>query len=342
MLSSHKNYTFARMKIIIQILSVSFLLLMLSSCSDYQKIVKGDDYEEKFLHANRMYDKEKYGRALTLYEQIYQRFPNTDRGQVAYYRIAKSYYAEGDYYMAGYYFNQFSIRYPTSENAEQALFMTAICSVKNSPGVSLDQEETELALNDLQLFVQRYPESELIDSCNRTMDRLRYKLETKRFEAVQLYDKTDQNRAAVASSKSFLEEYPRSFYLKEVALIQFLNAYKLGMNSVLDKKKERIEDAMELYAKYSYLFEKESYNNKTRRYNEVLAKELINVAEQYEYNDIVEAYRLSNSSSEQKKVYYLEETMKKFDSFAKKYPDSSLLEKAKTIHRKAEKELTNS
>lgn len=330
------------MKIITQILSISFLILLLSSCSDYQKVVKGDNYEEKFLHANRMYDKKNYTKALTLYEQIYQRFPNTDKGEVAYYRIARSYYAEGDYYMAGYYFNQFSMRYPSSENAEEALFMTAICSVKNSPNVSLDQEETELALNDLQLFVQRYPESELIDSCNRTMDRLRYKLETKRFEAVQLYDKMNQNRAAVASSKSFLDEYPRSVYLEQAALIQFQNAYKLAMNSILSKKKERIENAMELYTKYNYLFEQEGYVNKARKSNDNLAKELIYVAEQYEYNDIVEAYQLSNSSSEQKKVYYLEETMKRFDNFAKKYPDSSLLEKARTYHKKAEKELTNS
>src|SRR5690554_3588411 len=242
------------MKIIFKILSVALLTSVLFSCSDYQKIVKGDDYEQKFQHANRMYEKGTYNKALTLYEQIYQRFPKTDKGEVAYYRIAKSYFEVGDYYMAGYYFNQFTQRYPFSENAEEALFMTAICSVKNSPSASLDQEETDLALNDLQLFVQRYPESVLIDSCNRTMDRLRYKLETKKFESVKLYDKMEQNRAAVTAAQSFLEDYPRSEFLKEAVYIQFRNSYELAMRSVLDKKKERIENAMETYAKYSYLF----------------------------------------------------------------------------------------
>src|SRR5690554_7760515 len=75
------------MKIITQILSISFLLLMITSCSDFQKVVKGDDYEEKFLQANRFYDNGSYTKALTLYEQIYQRLPNTDKGQVSYYRI---------------------------------------------------------------------------------------------------------------------------------------------------------------------------------------------------------------------------------------------------------------
>ena len=330
------------MKMIFKILSVSLLMSVLFSCSDYQKIIKGDDYEKKFIHANRMYEKGTYTKAMTLYEQIYQRFPKTDKGEVAYYRIAKSYFEIGDYYMAGYYFNQFSMRYPFSENAEESLFMTAICSVKNSPKASLDQEETELALNDLQLFVQRYPESSLIDSCNRTMDRLRFKLETKKFESVQLYDKTGQSRAAVASSESFLEEFPRSSYLKEAAFIQFRNYHELAMRSVLNKKKERIESAMESYAKYSYLFEDESYFKITSRYNEELANELIFVAEQYEYSNIVEAFEMSRTSSEQKKVNYLEETLKRFDNFAKKYPDSELLEKAKTYQKRAEKELVNS
>jgi len=294
------------------------------------------------LHANRMFEKETYTKALTLYEQIYQRYPKTDKGEVAYYRIARSYYAIEDYYMAGYYFNQFTQRYPFSDNAEESLFMTAICSVKNSPKPSLDQEETDLALNDLQLFVQRYPESDLIDSCNRTMDRLRYKLEFKKFEAVQLYDRMENNRAAVASSQSFLQDYPRSIHIKEAAFIQFRNSYELAVKSIISKKKERVEDAMETYAKYSYLFDNESYEKRAIKYNENLSNELIFVAEQYAYKDIIEAYEMSRSTSEQKKVYYLEETLKRFDNFDKKYPSSELLEKAKAIQKRAKKELVNS
>ncbi|RFC54895.1 outer membrane protein assembly factor BamD [Brumimicrobium aurantiacum] len=330
------------MKMILRFLTVILFLGVFSACSEYQKIVKGDNYEEKFAHANRMYDKGSYTKALTLYEQIYQRYPKTDKGEVAYYRIGKSYFALEDYYMAGYYFNQFTQRYPVSENAEEALFMTAICSVKNSPKPSLDQEETDLALNDLQLFVQRYPDSDLIDSCNRTMDRLRFKLETKKFESVELYDRMENNRAAVAASKSFLEDYPRSEYIEEAAYIQFRNSYVLAMNSVLSKKKERVENAMETYAKYSYLFEDESYAKRTKRYNEELSDELISVAEQYSFREIGEAYELSRTTSEKKKVYYLEETLKRFDNFAKKYPESELLDKAKAIHKRAEKELVNS
>lgn len=326
----------------LKVYSIALLLLgSIASCSDYQKIVKGDDYEMKVIEADRMYDKESYTRALTLYEQIYQRFPNTTQGRKAYYRMAKSYFAIEDYYMAGYYFDQFTQRYPSSENVEECLFMTAICSVKLSPEPSLDQEETELALNDLQMFVQRYPNSSLVDSCNQIMDRLREKLETKRFDAVKLYANMEKYRAAVYAAKSFLTDYPQSKYKTEVAFIEFENAYELAMRSIFSKQKERLEDASEIYARYSDLFTEAEMRRKSARYIEAIQNELQTVAEIYAFNGIKSAYENSKSKSQQKKITYLKETLKRYDNFAKEYPESELLEKAKDIKAKAEEKLLN-
>ena len=320
---------------------VSFLALLLASCSDYQKVVKSDNYEEKADVADRLYDKGSYEKAVTLYEQVYQRFPQTGRGQLAYYRLAKSYYAMEDYYMAGYYFNNFSKRYPSSDKVEECLFMTAICSVKSSPEPSLDQEETYLALNDFQLFVQRFPNSDLVDSCNRVMDRLRFKLETKDYKSVQLYDKMEQYRAAVVAAKTFLEEYPQSSYKEDVAFIALDNAYNLGMKSVFSKQKKRLEDALSLHQKYVSVFDKRSYQNQATKIYESIGEELSRVDERYDYNEIVNAYESSRSSSTEKKTTYLKETLKRYDNFAKKYPESEYLNKAKNLKEKAEEELIN-
>lgn len=327
-----------KMKII---LFISFLSLLMVSCSDYQKVVKSDNYEEKANVADRLYDHGSYTKALTLYEQVYQRFPQTGRGELAYYRLAKSYYEMGDYYMAGYYFNNFPKRYPSSEKVEECLFMTGICSVKSSPEASLDQEETYLALNDFQLFVQRFPNSDLIDSCNRVMDRLRFKLETKDFNSVQLYDKTEQYRAALVSAETFLEEYPQSSYKEDVAFIALDNAYNLAMNSIFSKKKERLEKVLELHGKYVTVFEKRSYQNQATKIYESIGEELSRVDEQYDYNEILAAYEKSKTTSKEKKTTYLKETLKRYDNFAKKYPESEYLNKVKNLKEKAEEELIN-
>lgn len=320
---------------------IVFIFSFVSGCSDYQKVVKGDDYEEKANTADRLYDKGSYSRALSLYEQVYQRFPQSGRGQLAYYRLAKSYYELEDYYMAGYYFNNFSERYPSSEKVEECLFMTAVCSVKSSPDPSLDQEETHLALNDFQLFVQRYPNSHLVDSCNNVMDRLRFKLETKEFNSVELYDRMEKYRAAKSSALSFLEEYPQSSYKEDVNFIALKNAYHLGMKSVFEKQKKRLEEAQELYTKYYPEFKRKSYKNQASKFYEEIGEELLRVDERHTYNELVHAYEQSRSSSTKKKTANLKETLKRYDNFAKKYPESEYLKKAKNLKDKAEEELIN-
>ena len=77
--------------------------VFLFACADYNKVIKGDDYKRKFELADELYTSGQFDRCIVLYEQIYQRMPKTGEGELAYFRIGKSYYEEGDFYMAGYY-----------------------------------------------------------------------------------------------------------------------------------------------------------------------------------------------------------------------------------------------
>ncbi|MBU2020184.1 MAG: outer membrane protein assembly factor BamD [Bacteroidetes bacterium] len=234
------------MKIVVSLL----LILTVTSCSEYNKVLKSDDYQRKFELAESLYSKKKFDRSIAIYEQIYQRFPKTGEGELSYYRIGKAYYEIEDYYMAGYYLGSFTQRFPFSANAEECLFLSAMCSVKNSPKASLDAADTELAINDLQLFTDRYPNSSLIDSCNQIIDKLRFKLETKEFSAVQLYSKTENYRAAVVSAEAFLEKYPISKFREETYVILLDNSVLLAKNSVDSKKVERISQTSERYSTF--------------------------------------------------------------------------------------------
>ena len=111
---------------------VFFVLLVtgLTACSDYNEVVKSDDYGKKLEVANTNFENgitpkvKKNGnqkvrknvilRSVTLYEQIYQRMPKTSEGELAYFRIGKAYYLAGDYYMGGYYLGMFPQRFPYS------------------------------------------------------------------------------------------------------------------------------------------------------------------------------------------------------------------------------------
>lgn len=250
----------------------TFFLLLLSACSDYAKIVKGSDYSQKFVTANSLYDQQDFDKAIVLYEQIYQHAPKSGEGELSYYRMAQSYYQIEDYYMAQYYYSSYMQRFPYSNKSEEVLFMIAMCSVKNSPEHSLDQTETELAISNVQQFVDRYPGSYLVDSCNSIIDQLRFKLELKEFEAVQLYDRTENFKAAVAAGELFMEHYSRSSFLEEAHYIVVKNSYFMTINSIESKKRERSAQTTERFRNFALRYAGSKYLKELEAYIQELEK----------------------------------------------------------------------
>jgi len=254
------------------ILLFSCFVVLLTACSDYAKIVKGSDYSQKFVTANALYDQKDFDKAIVLYEQIYQHAPKSGEGELSYYRMAQAYYEIEDYYMAQYYYSSYMQRFPYSDKSEEILFMIAMCSVKNSPEHTLDQTETELAISNVQQFVDRYPGSYLVDSCNLIIDQLRFKLERKEFETVQLYDRTENFKAAVAAGELFMEHYSRSGFLEEAHYMVVKNSYFMTINSIESKKSERSAQTTERFRNFAIRYASSKYLKELEGYVALLEK----------------------------------------------------------------------
>jgi outer membrane protein assembly factor BamD len=178
--------------------------------------------------------------------------------------MAKSYYEDEDYYMAGYFFGSFVQRYPYSLRSEESFFLTAMCSVQNSPKWSLDQTETYAALNAVQAFIDKYPNSPLVDSCNSIVDALSYKLEFKDFNKVLQYSKTENFKAALAYADIFNGKYPLSIHDEEVQFLAVKNGYYLTINSIESKKKERVEETITRYRNFVSEYPGSEYLNELK------------------------------------------------------------------------------
>lgn len=262
-------------KITIALIGISGFL---AACSSYSKVYKSDDYAKKLEYADNYYNTKKYSNAINLYEQVYQRYSKQPEGESAYFKIGKSYYMNEDYYMAGYFLGQFTQRFPFSTGVEEATFLSALCSVKNSPNYSLDQTETDLAINNLQQFVDKFPNSILVDSCNVIVSKLRDKLEIKDFEQVRLYDRTMNYRAAVTSSMIFISEHPVSVFREEAYFILVSNAILLTKNSVDNKKYERSLATIEHLRSFGLEYPESKYLKSFKTTKEEMEKE----AEKYD------------------------------------------------------------
>jgi outer membrane protein assembly factor BamD len=224
------------------------ILTTVSSCGKFSKILKSTDLTEKYAAAEAYYLKGDYYHAQQLLEELITYYRGTTNAEKIYFYYAYCYYGMEDYTSAAYYFKSFSATYPHSKYARETQYLSAYCTYLDSPDYSLDQTNSLSAIKELQLFVDMYPKSDTVAICNKLIDDLRSKLETKEFEVSKLYFKTEEYKAAIVSFKNTLKDYPDTKY-KEECLFYIVKAnYVYATNSVSSKKVARFQAAIDAYA----------------------------------------------------------------------------------------------
>ena len=134
-----------------------FTVVLLSACSDFNRALKSTDLDYKWKVAQEYYDKESWDRAIPLMEELIVLTRGTQRSQEVNYKHAKAHFNMKDYTLAAYYLANFVRTFPTSPFAEECSFLSAYCYFKNSPNFELDQADTRAAIDQMQLFMVRYP-----------------------------------------------------------------------------------------------------------------------------------------------------------------------------------------
>lgn len=242
------------------LLSSAFLF----GCSNYQKLLKSDDYEKKYEKGVELYKKGDYYRALQLFDQVIPVYRGKEKAKDLFYYYAQSYYKQEDYVMASYYFKRYAKNFPRTDRAEEAWYMAAYCKYLQSPRYSLDQSKTKEAIEQLQSFANRYPQSDRIDRVNGLIDDLRGKLEKKIYEKSELYFNMELYEAAVVSYKNLLKKYPDTKF-REKVLFKIVKArYIYASNSVASKQMERYQKTIEAYDKLMNYFPDTQYMDEAK------------------------------------------------------------------------------
>jgi len=234
-------------------------LLLFSACGDFQKLLKSNNNQLKYETAVNLFNKASYSKAMQLFEQVKAEFQGTDKAEKIAYMNAYCYYHESDYILANYEFKRFAENYQTSQYAEECAYMAAYCKYLDSPIYSLDQTNTYDAMKDLQVFINRYPQSSRVELSNELIDKLREKLELKAFEAGKLFYRTNDLQAAIVTFNNMLKEYPDTRY-REEALFILMKAYRQFAEKSIDiKLTERYAQVFETCDKLLADFPKSKY-----------------------------------------------------------------------------------
>ena len=229
------------------------IVLLATSCSEYEKILKSTDYELKKTKALEYFDEGKYLRATELLTQVLPRFRATGEAEELTWVSAQCYYNVHDYMTAGAAYKNFYEGYPYNEHAEEAAFMSAYCDYLMAPRPELDQAYTLAAIEGFEYFKRRYPASERKEEADNIIRDCKDKLVEKSYLSAKLYYDMKRYRAAIVALRNSIREYPETKFREELLFLKLESTYQFALRSVPEKKRERYQDTLDEY--YSYIEE---------------------------------------------------------------------------------------
>lgn len=223
----------------------SCVLIIGSGCkSSFEKIRASGDTELIYKKAFEYFEQEEYQRSQTLFELIIPAYRGKAELEDIYYTYAYTYYHLERFILANYYFKNFTTTFPNSDKRQEASFMAAYSNYELSPVYRLDQTYTNKAIDEFQIFVNTYPQSEKVAECNRLIDQMRLKLEKKSFEEAKLYFDLRQYQAATATFENLLKDFPETTKAEQVRYMMAKSAYLLAQNSIYEKQEERYKQVV--------------------------------------------------------------------------------------------------
>lgn len=252
---------------------LSLVTLLLISCGDYNKVLKGSSTEDKFNLAKSYYEKSletgkrgKMLKALRLFEQIQPGMRGKPQNEIVSYYISNGNYVIGDYLISGYKFERFIKSFPDSEKKEEAAYKSADSYYRASPKYSLDQADTNKAIDKLQIYLNAYPEGDFFQEANDHLAELRHKLEKKDYEIAKKLHHMEFWYPAAHALNNFIEQNPGSEFNESAYFYKFESEFTYAKKSFKSVMRERLDEANNFYKDYVDRYPEGKYIDKVNEY----------------------------------------------------------------------------
>ena len=239
------------------------------------KRVTFETFDQNYQRALKFYNNRQWLSAAGLFEELYPLSLGTPQADTILYLFADSYFQNGDYNMAAFHFKDFVRRYPNSDRTEDAFFRCIQAVYKTCPEYYLDQSNTLFAIEQINTYIQAYPESKHIQECNEMLDDLHLKLARKDLEILKLYYNTDQYEACQIMAKNFFNKYSYSPLMPEAVYYLVLNNYEYAKRSTERKKAERLKTCLESCEKMKIHYPDSKYMKEVEKIAQDAAKQLL-------------------------------------------------------------------
>lgn len=238
--------------------------LLLSSCGEYNKLLKSTDYEYKYEAAKNYFAKGQYNRAATLLNELIAILKGTDKAEESLYMLGMSYYNQNDYQTAAQTFTQYYNVYPRGTFTELARFHAGKALYLDTPEPRLDQSGTYNAIQQLQMFLEYFPNSAKKDESQNMIFALQDKLVMKEYLSAKLYYNLgnylgNNYESCVITAQNALKDYPYTNMREDLSILILRAKYEMAVFSVEDKREERYREAVDEYYAFKNEFPESKY-----------------------------------------------------------------------------------
>ncbi len=265
------------MKVRILLYTILGLGILFSCNKELEKALKETDPAKIIPVAKDLYSKGKHEQADQLLSHSKKFVYGTEYAKEVDYYSALNSLAGKNYPLAAREFSTFAKRYNKDSLAENSQYMAAYCYFRGSNPYNLDPKNTELAIAELQKFINLYPNSSRIEECNTYIDELQRRLEKKAFENAKTLYKIARYRSASVAFDNVLNQYPDTSLKEDVLWYSFLSKSEYAFLSYDHLKEDRFTEAMTTYKQLKsnfpgskYLIESEKTLSKIKKEREEL------------------------------------------------------------------------
>lgn len=255
------------------------IIPLLCSCGEYQKAQKTNDYNFKFEYAKKAFEQKKYVQASYLLKECTTVFKGSARAEEALYLLGMSEFENKDYVNSGGIFRQYYQRFPKGKYTELARFYCGYGYYLDSPDPQLDQTDTYKAIEELQGFLDYFPNSERVPQAQQAIFELQDKLTLKQLQNAQLYYNLgnylgrDNYLSAIIVAQNAVKDYPYSKYKEELEMLILKSRFQEANMSYDERKPERFREVVDEY--YSFI------NNYPDSRNRAEADNILKIAQKY-------------------------------------------------------------
>ena len=245
---------------------------VLTSCGEYNKVLKSTDYEYKYEAAKSYFGKGQNTKAAAILEELITILKGTDKAEESLYMLGMTYYNQGDFITASHYFSTYYNTYPRGTYTEQARFYSGKALFLDTPEPRLDQSSTYKAIQELQMFMEYFTASNRHQEAQQMIFDLQDKLVMKDYMAARLYydlgsytgnssySTTGNNYlACIVTAQNALKDYPYTKLREDISILLLRAKYDMAKESVEEKKEERMRDAIDEYYAFKNEFPESKY-----------------------------------------------------------------------------------